>query len=173
MPIGVLQQRTPLMPSGIPPGSALSLPLREALAHHAGAPAQYQPVIEEGTYEDFKTCAFRVLSNRACEIAFEDMDQEFREKGGVMRKHNLRWAYAPEHRCVTAVEVLLEVKRGSPLAHELDEFLSYQARKYGFQFNRIVVNHQRERAEMIGYERGYYHEANIVVEMEILWPFWM
>lgn len=172
MPIGVLQQGWALMPSGIPPGNELSIPLREALSHHAGVPLAYQPVIEDGTYDDFKACVFRVCSVRVCEVALEDMAEECREKGGVMRAQQRHWNYSQEHRCVTSVEVRMEVKRGSPMSHELDEFLSYLARKYGFLFNKLYVTHQRDRAEMIGYERGYRHEGSIEVEMQLVWPFW-
>jgi hypothetical protein len=172
MAIGVLQQRWPMMPSGIHPGTELSLPLREALTAHAGVPLMYHPVIEDGSYEDFKACVFRVCSVRACEVALEDMDQECREQGGIMRSQHRRWNYAPEHRCVTSIEIQMEVKRGSRLSHELEDFLSYLARKYGFVYNRVTINHQRERAEMAGYERGYHHESSLGVEMEIVWPYW-
>lgn len=172
MPLGVLQQRWALMPSGIPVGNELSPTLRDALRHHAGVPLAYQPVIEEGDYEDFKACVFRVCSVRVCEVALEDMAEECRAKGGAMRANQRRWNYSQEHRCVTSVEARIEVKRGSALSHELDDFLSYLARKYGFMFNKLCVNHQRERAEMLGYERGYYHEGSIEVEMELVWPFW-
>lgn len=172
MPIGLLQQRWPMIPSGIRPGTELSLPLREALTAHAGIPMMYQPVIEEGGYEDFKACVFRVLSVRVCEVALEDMEQECREKGGIMRSQHRRWNYAPERRCVTSIEIQMEVKRGSPMSHELEEFLSYLARKYGFFYNKVTINHQRERAEMAGYERGYHHESNLGVELEIAWPYW-
>lgn len=172
MPYGVLQQRWPLMPAGIPVGDDLSLPLREALSRHAGVPMAYQPVVEEGSYDDFKACVFRVCSVRVCEVALEDMAEECREKGGVMRAQQRRWNYSQDRHCVTSVEVNMEVKRGSVLSHELDDFLSYLARKYGFLFNKVCVNYQRERAEMIGYERGYYHEGSIAVEMELVWPYW-
>lgn len=172
MPLGVLQQRGALMPSGIAPGNDLSPTLRDALRHHAGVPLTYQPVIEEGTYDDFKACVFRVCSMRVCEVALEDMAEECREKGGDMRADQRRWNYAQDRRCVTSVEVRLEVKRGSVLSHELDDFLSYLARKYGFHFNSLCVNHQRQRAEMIGYGDGRAHESSIEVEMVLAWPFW-
>lgn len=168
MPLGVLQQRWALMPSGIPVGNELSPALRDALKHHAGVPLAYQPVIEEGSYDDFKACVFRVLSIQCCEIALDEMAEECREKGGVVRSHQRRWNYAQEARCVTSVEVYMEVKRGSVLSHELDSFLSYLARKYGFMFNKLFVSHSRQRPD----ERGYHYESAIEVQMELVWPFW-
>lgn len=175
MPVTLRQFHEGLLPSGIPPGTELSLPLRSALAAHAGVPLMYQPVIEDGDYADFKACVFRVCSLRACEVALEDIEGELVAKGARVQTQNRRWSYAPEHRCVTQWEMRLEFLPEAPLAGELQEFLDYLCRKYDFQFNRVVVNRQRERLEMLdGMRRGGYadYQGNIQVELEILWPYW-
>lgn len=171
-------KRWPLMPSGIQPGDALSLPLRESLARHARVPPMYQPVIEDGNYNEFKDCAFRVCAIRVCEVALEDIEAECKSKGVLVRAQLRRWQYAPEHECATSVEMVMEVERGTQMADELQEFLHYLSRKYGFHYNRCVVNSYRAIPRMIGRgsEHGYYSDTDssrIQVELQIVWDQWM
>jgi len=176
MPEMLHQHRAGLMPSGIPPGTDLSRPLREALAAHAGVPLMYQPVIEDGNYEDFKACVFRVCSIRVAQVALEDIEHELREKGVGVQTQQRRWSYALEHQCVTNTEMRLDVPRESPLVvnNELQQFLEYLASKYDFKFNRLVVSYQRERLEMLEAARGGYadYAGNISVELELMWLYW-
>jgi hypothetical protein len=170
--MGVLQQRWVLIPSGIHPGTEISSALRGALAMHIGVPV-YQPVIEEGTYADFKACVFRACSVRICEVALEDMEQECIQKGVYcLRCQHRRWNYTMDRACVTSVEIRMEIRRGSRLCGELEEFLSYLARKYEFVYNTVVVNHQREFVRERDYGGYGYGEVNVTVEMEIVWQHW-
>lgn len=170
------------MPSGIKPGSELTPSMREALERHAGRlPLAYQPVIEEGNYEDFKACVFRVCSDRAVEVIMKDLEQECYDKGIATRAAQRTWNYSPDTgmRCVTCVHLVMTIPR--PEKVDVREYLAYLADKYGYTYNRMTVNTSRGdrplRIRMDGLmavmDDGMYREPTVSVEAELVWPQWM
>ena len=157
------------MPSGIRVGADLSQPLRDALTHHAGLPLEYQPIIEEGTYDDFKDCIFRACSLRACEVRLEDMRAEFGERKIRFAHQQRHWKYALERQCVTAVEVQLMFCTGDMGTEQVTDFLEFMAKKYGFRYNRLSVNH---KACTVLNNNYVTFDPSVEVDMEIVWPYW-
>lgn len=161
------------MPSGIHAGNDLSRSLLDALHNHAGVPLTYQPVIEEGTHDDFKQCVFRVLSVRICEIELEDMIQECAEQHIVCSHQQREWRYAERRQCVTTVQMKFQTTSDTSL--DLQEFFHYLSRKYHFGFNKICVSRPLRHIGVSRngiYEPGRYAPSLTELEVEILWHYW-
>lgn len=163
------------MPSGVPPGEPIGDVLLRTLATHAETPPAYQAVIEEGTYDDFKACVFRVCSFRVCEVSLDNMRAEIEQRGIRCEMNHRNWKYVQQQamRCVTVVEIRLEAD--AERCEGIKEFVDYLSRAYEFQFSKHHFQMYRERDSVnsgaaIGF--GYCTPARIVVELEIMWPYW-
>lgn len=159
------------MPSGVPPGEPLGDVLLKALATHAETPPAYQPVIEEGTYDEFKACVFRVCSFRVCEVALENMRAEIEQRGIRCEMNRRDWKYVQQQamRCVTVVEIRLEAD--AEKAEAIKDVIAYLSRAYEFQFSKQNYQTYRER-DLNNNNSGYFTPVRIVVELEIMWPYW-
>jgi hypothetical protein len=136
-------------------------------------PVTYYPVIEEGDYDDFKACVFRVCACRVCEVALEDMVQECNEQGIRCYHQNREWKYS-DRQCVTTVQMRFEATNDCRV--DVQEFFRYLAGKYGFVYNRITMSRPRPVPISLGrggYSDSYMYETRgIELEVEILWPYW-
>lgn len=172
-----------MMPSGVKPGSELSHVMREALQRHAGQlPLAYQPVIEQGGYDDFKDCVLRVCSDRAVEVIMNDMEQECCANGIALRVASRTWNYTQQvkMRCVTCVHVAMTIPRLERV--DVKEYLAYLSEKYGFTYNRLSVDTSRGERHCLRVrldslmqvmDDGLYREPTVNVEAELVWPQWM
>lgn len=159
------------MPSGIPAGSELTKTMLKALSTHAGVPERYRPVVEEGTYDDFKACVFRVCSYQICEVMLEDMKEDCLRVGfGCLWQHR-QWVYEDESRLATRTELTLT---GIPISDvDVGRFLKGLASTYGFEYANLTVNRNREVAVRSG---GFYscdRREKQEIQLEIMWPCWM
>ena len=156
-----------LAPSGIHPGATLSAPLLEALERHGGKPLYLQPVIEEGSYADFKACVFRVCSARVCEVALLDLERECCDRGINVNLQYRTWNYdcSGDHRCWTRVEMRMRLKADLAV-DEAKAFLSDLASKHGFVYNRIDIRKACSNMDQYGLL------SHVEIEAEILWPYW-
>lgn len=171
MAIQTLHRST--MPSGVPAGHPLSRTLLDALYNHMSIPVTYYPVIEEGDYDDFKTCVFRVCACRVCEVALEDMVHECNEHHISLQHQNRQWKYS-DRQCVTTVEMRFEAH--NDCSEDVQEFFRYLANKYGFVYNRITISRPRPTPLSIGgggfHDSYMYERRGVELEVEILWPYW-
>jgi hypothetical protein len=161
------------LPSGIHAGNDLSRSMLDALENHAGVPLTYQHVIEEGSYEDFKQCVFRVLSVRICEIELDDMVQECAEQHIICSHQQREWRYAQHRQCVTTVQMRFQTTNNCSI--DLQEFFHYLSRKYHFGFNKICVSRPARPISLSRsgiYDAAMYAPSQTELEVEILWRYW-
>ena len=161
------------MPSGVPAGSDLGPELRAALQHHVGTPLKYQPVIEEGTYDDFKACVFRVCSSRALQVSMEDVKAECQRNQVTCEFYEYLWGYLAPRQLVTSVQVRMVFKEPMPLA--VEDFLKQLANSHDFTINKLCQNFTGHRVEGLRYGHGFraFRDTTLEVEMEITWPYWL
>lgn len=142
----------------------------DALHNHAGVPLAYQPVIEDGTYDEIKACVFRVCSMRICEVALEDMEEECRAHSITCVASQRKWHYAQERHCVTVAEMRFQANEASA---NLQDFFLYLAKKYEFVYNRICLSRPISRIHDGRGEHAFVRSTGVTeLEVEILWPYW-
>jgi len=169
----VPQLREALLPSGVPVGEPIGPVMLSQLRHHAAVPAAYQPVIEDGTYDEFKECVFRVCSLRVCEILLADFEAECRGLGVELQLHQRRWFYAQNVRCLTMVEARMRLGRGHQVMEDLESFLAYLSKRYEFVYNRLCISHSRPSPTDMGGYYAYVHAwEGVEVSAELTWPYW-
>lgn len=154
------------MPSGIPAGSDIGPELRTSLQHHAGTPLKYQPVIEEGSYDDFKACVFRVCSSQAMKVSMEEVKEECQRNRVSCEFYDYLWGYLP-HRLVTSVRVRMVFTEPSQLS--VEDFLKHLMNSHDFTINRLCKNYTAHRLD----HNVAYRDNRVEVEMEITWPYWL
>jgi hypothetical protein len=164
----VPQVREVLLPSGVPVGEPIGPVLLNQLQAHAEVPKAYHPVIEDGTYDEFKECIFRVCSLRGCEVLLADFEAECRGLGIELQLQRRHWFYARNTRCLTMVEVRMLFGR-TPV-EDLESFLDYLSRRYEFVYNRLCVSHARRSSMAM---RDYAGVTEVEVSAELTWPYWM
>lgn len=143
------------------------------MAHHAGTPLKYQPVIEEGTYDDFKACVFRVCSSRALQVSMEEVKEECYRNKVTCEFYDYLWGYdspaerrAPS-RLVTSVQVRMVFNEPSQLS--VDDFLKHLMNSHEFAVSRLCKSYAGHRID-----HGFaYRDKSVEVEMEITWPYWL
>lgn len=158
------------MPSGIPVGTELGGPMRDALTRHtAGLPLSLQPIIEDGTPEEIKACIFRALSGRTCEIWLEDIAVECSRHGFKCEVYGRQWSYQQTTalKCVTSAQVRFVTTNAEV---DIEEFMAFLSTCFEFRYNRLRVN--RRKCTQIDFDRVIL-DPSIEVEAEIMWPYWM
>lgn len=160
---------TGLIPSGHQVGIPVSALLVRALGRR-GIPAAAYPVIEEGTYDDFKACAFRVCAGMAYEVALSDMTCECHDHGIRLDSQRRKWDYG-EHNCVTVVQLRMAVSR--ECAIDIKDFFDYLSKKYGFVYSHLSLTQQGYRRDHLYENCGIIQEVRTELEVEIMWPYWM
>lgn len=157
-------------PSGITAGEELSHPMRMALASHNALPLTYHRVIEEGTYDDFKECIFRVCADRIFGIMMEDLAGDCHSDGIRCIVSGRTWEYASPLACFTKATMHMTIEQAVIQTIEINDYLKSLAARYGFVYNRMQTNHKAHRI----LPDGYAMVAPVMeVDAEIVWPYWM
>lgn len=153
-----LSRSIAVIPSGVPVGG-IGRDFAASLETYFGqAPLHTMTVIEEGTYDDFKACAFRVCSMMAFKVTMDALATDLFNEGlrvtGTNSDHR-QWSYChidSWRGMVTAVEMSMELV--TTQRPEIRAIFDSLGAHYGFIYDRLEVTHgSRSRPIMIGYER--------------------
>ena len=163
-----------LIPSGQPVGKPISEALLNVLWGRRGiSPAAY-PIIEEGSYDDFKACVFRACAGIAHDVAMRDMMEEFYAHGIYMDAQPRQWDYFAGG-CVTKTHLLLELKReglaealAGKTAVPVCELFERVALKHGFVYTPLALSARRR-----AYDAYDGTSDTMMLTTEIMWPAWV
>ncbi len=168
------------MPSGVRVGSALRQDYLSALAaDYRHRPAHTRPVIEEGTYADFKACVFRVCALMAFDVMMDRLgDDLYREGLRIINSghEHRRWCFKQDDHgngCVTTVELVMEIVTPNPI--DVEGIFNRMGSLYGFIYDQLSVDRRSTPLRIDGrFGERYtaYRAQPPSVTVRFLWSQW-
>lgn len=169
------------MPSGVPVGDIDNKFVATLKSHYGQQPLHTLPVIEDGTYADFKACVFRVCALRAFEVLMDDLSVDLATAGLRMQVigpgYRRRWCYKQDDNgngLVTEVELMMEIVTRTEI--NVETILYRLGGLYGFIFDRLSVD-RRSASIRVSSELGrdYCMTGKFqppTVKVRLLWSMW-
>jgi hypothetical protein len=139
-------------------------------------------VLEEGTYDDFKACVFRVCALMAFGVLMDDLSLDLATAGfrlfisaGSLGSHR-RWCYKQDDSgrgLVTEVELTMEIVTRTKI--DVEAILYRLGSLYGFIFDRLSIDRRSESSRISDAHGTAYVIGKFVpptVKVRLLWSMW-